>query len=473
MADNDWWLIGTVKIPENKKDELNGYVLQLLDRCGIRKTKEITLGEKKVTVIKKVAPDENGIVHFDYSIFEKIHRKVCTYDMNTCKLNTPATGGNEFALAVNFIMTLQESYTNGACYMMHKDKLVKYVTVYLKIIYSILGKKFYLDNRGRLWEMLLFFRNHEKSVKVSEEDILCGISWDYTHMDLAQGRVLLDLTNSEVSPCENQDKITTRDEIENAGYGARRVYLFDLLTRLQNTDDKSLNSYLMELLEADLVKRKQLAERDDDYGALAQLSLYMLPASIISIYAIAKKSDFWETWDSFHINGYTDTLIRLRDDVEDTCEPDNEYPFYKAIERDSEDEFLEFWDGSNLNISARLKECIEDWKFRLPQMEDIATGAVESYLAEIIIDLKDDWNCRYVDEEFVDEILSHKEDIQFRKALVLFRDLTEEDIKYFPELTRRQAIDWVIKNNRHDCTAMMAYESLFINTEQRKQIFGF
>ena len=149
MTDNDWWLIGTVKIPENKKDELNGYVLELLDRCGIRKTKEITLGGKKVTVIKKAVPDKKGIVHFDYSIFEKIHRKVCTYDMNTCKLNTPDPGGNEFGLAVNFVMTLQESYTNGECYLMHKDKLVKYVTAYLKIIYSILGKKFYLDNRGR------------------------------------------------------------------------------------------------------------------------------------------------------------------------------------------------------------------------------------------------------------------------------------------------------------------------------------
>ena len=36
-------------------------------------------------------------------------------------------------------------------------------------------------------------------------------------------------------------------------------------------------------------------------------------------------------------------------------------------------------------------------------------------------------------------------------------------------------IDWVIKNNRdrYDRTVMRAYESLFINTEQRKQIFGF
>lgn len=67
MAGNDWWLIGTVRIPENKKDELSGYVLELLDRCGIRKTKEITLGGKKITVIKKAVPDKKGIVRLTIS----------------------------------------------------------------------------------------------------------------------------------------------------------------------------------------------------------------------------------------------------------------------------------------------------------------------------------------------------------------------------------------------------------------------
>lgn len=142
MSDNDYWLLGEVKIPNEKKEELNKYVLQLLEKGGIRKTEEIMLENRKTMVVKKAVPNEEGIVYFDYSIFEKKVRDTSTYNMNTCKLDTSDRGYNEFGMVMNLIMFLQESYTNGECYLMYKDKPLPNTNTraYLKLLHCMLGK---------------------------------------------------------------------------------------------------------------------------------------------------------------------------------------------------------------------------------------------------------------------------------------------------------------------------------------------
>ena len=75
MRDDLYRLEGTVMIPDNKKDEFNRYILQILDACGIRKTERIELDGRPITVVRRPEPDGQGIVSFDYSIFEKKKRK--------------------------------------------------------------------------------------------------------------------------------------------------------------------------------------------------------------------------------------------------------------------------------------------------------------------------------------------------------------------------------------------------------------
>ena len=99
-------LVGTVHIPNEKKAEFNAYVLQVLKSCGIRKTEEINLGGKKVIVVKLPEADENGMVLFDYSIFEKRKRETSTYNLCTCELITPDPGYAEFGIAMYLLMTL-------------------------------------------------------------------------------------------------------------------------------------------------------------------------------------------------------------------------------------------------------------------------------------------------------------------------------------------------------------------------------
>lgn len=96
-------------------------------------------------------------------------------------------------------------------------------------------------------------------------------------------------------------------------------------------------------------------------------------------------------------------------------------------------------------------------------------------LAEILLELRDIWNRRYADEEFVTDFLGHCKDIRHQKALLVLRGIMDEILKYFPELTVRQAKEWVIK----ECYAavggakLCGYVSLLTNKARRAALLGF
>ena len=471
MEKNRYTLAGKVNVPDEKKDELNGYVLALLDKCGIRKTEEIELGRRVITVMDRARPDKNGVVSFNYSIFEKKKRAVSTYDMTSCNLFTPDRGYSEFGLTMNMIMILQEAYTNGICYMMDKDKPLTYATGYLSLLQSLLGKRFELQNRSRMWDMFLYFRKHYSGITV--DDILDAFPWEYAEVDTEQIAALSSVEANH-SKLTDEGKEYKRSEIERMILKERKEYLYKIFRKLIAGECDDLKGFLRNLLQADVENRKEMALRDDDYGIIAELSLYMLPPVIVSVYAAVRCNEFWEEWDSLEINGYGDTIMQ-KEEVKQEERDIKKVPFYRVIERNSEDEFLEFWDGENLLLSDSLKECIEDWRERYEKTKVPPDMQVESYLSDIIGDLRDDWSCRFVDKEFVIEFAEHKDVESYKKALVLFREIMDEDLDYFPELTRQQAIDWVIKRNRNtfDFIAMSAYQSLLVNHKQRMKLLGF
>ena len=471
MDANRFTLFGEVNVSDNKKGELNGCVLELLDKCGIRKTEEIKLGGKNVTVIDYARPDKNGVVSFDYSVFEKKKRTVCTYDMTSCRLFAPDRGYGEFGLTMNLIMMLQEVYTNGHCYMMDEDKPMSYTSRYLRLLQALLGKRFMLRNRGRMWEMFLYFRKNH--CDITADDIWAGLPYEYADTGVVQIDAFFSMKGIK-DELTDEGKEYKRSEIETMELWERKVYLDRIFRDLNARECEVLKRFLQDLLESDVEIRKEMAFREDDYGIIAELSLYMLPPVVVSIYASVKNNEFWEEWDALEIGGYTDTILENNSEEQETDDI-KKTSFYRGIQRAYEDEFLEFWDGKNLLLSQSLVKCLKDWKERYEKIEVPMDMQVEYYLAEIIEDLWKDWNCRFVDKKMVTEFMDHKDSEPHRRALVLFREIMDKDLYYFPELTRQQAIDWVIKNNRNtfDLVEMGAYQSLLGNHKQRMELLGF
>lgn len=474
MRDDLYRLEGTVMIPDHKKAEFNRYILQILDVCGIRKTEQIELDGRMITVVRQPAPDGQGIVDFDYSIFEKKKRGTASYNTNTCELTAPDVGYEEFAVVMNMIMVMQEAYSAEHCYFMYKNEPCP-VDAYAVLIRSVLGIELEFSNRAKLWDMLLYLKNTSKYQNVTSRMVWRAYSFEFCDFIAEQFIAAIDIDSEELTVPDEPFK-GEKSDIKDAPKAKLGYFVYQImLEAVENGEKESLDIFLRKLLEADMQKRQELTE-DSQYGMIAETSLYVLPSVIVRAYALAIQNNFWDVWKKMGIKGYSEIITEKRtaDGVQHK-EYKRYISFYKVIQRDYEDEFIEFWKDKNLQLSSKMKACLSDWKenFRETRLEE--DFRMESFLAQIVIDLDQDWGCRLADQKFITEFMAHREDDNYKRALLFYRELMDKDIRYFPELTRKQAIQWVLRNNRDrfEFTAMSAFQSLLMNHKHRYEILGF
>lgn len=474
MREDAYRIEGTVKIPEDKKDEFNEYILRILDKCGIRKTEKMELGGQTVTVVRQPMPDEQGIVRFDYSIFEKEQRKMAEYNLNTYELKVPDRGYKEFAIVMNMIMVMQEAYSEEQCYFMYKDGPGE-IEEYAMLIKGVLGIRLKFPHREKLWDMFFFLKNTEKYQNITFMMIWHAYSYRFCGLNMDQFVAAAGVDDDELlipeKPFEGE-----KSEIKTAGIGCLYYYVYQNVEKfLENKEEESLKVFLRNLLDADLPKRQELAE-DIRYGMIAEVSLYVLPSVIVQGYALAVHQPFWDAWKELVIRkGYSDIFARELSEKGKEDERIYIIPFYQGIQRECEDEFIEFWKDDNLSLSDDMKKCLSDWKAQFMETNPEEDFNMETCLAQIVTELDQEWGCRLVDQKLVTEFMEHREDDNYKKALLFYRRLMNRDLCYFPELTKKQAIRWALRYNRpkFDFTEMGAFQSLLINQEYRYEILGF
>lgn len=491
MLDDVYRLEGTVRISEDKKAEFNRHILRILDVCGIRKTEKIALGGQTITVVRQPAPDEQGIVHFDYSIFEKKRRKIASYYMRTCELTVTDRGYNEFGVVMNMIMVMQESYSEEPCYFMYQDRPCS-VDAYALLIRDVLGISLKFPNRSKLWDMLLFFKNRRKYQKVTSEMIWNAFSVDFCDFIPEQFFAVFQIDSETMGALKDSFEEDT-SELNEASKGKFLRYVYQNIAEFtEKKETECLKDFLRKLLDADLQKREELA-KDTKYGRIAAASLYVLPPVIVLGYALAVHQNFWDAWKELGIKGYSEIITeRGRPNTAKLKKGESSLPFYKAIRRDDEDEFIEFWEDGNLHFSADMKKCLSDWSMHFAKISLEEEFDMETFLLQIVTDLYQDLGCRLVDQEFITEFMEHREDDNYKKALLFYREFMDESARHFlasirfpmnKEMTgrhflkwmKKKALRWVTRNNRHrfEVTAMSAFMSLLINHKHRYEILGF
>lgn len=470
--EDKYWLAGKVSIPEDKKQEFNEYVMEVLDRCGIRKRKEITLAGKSVTVLEKLQADENGIVTFDYSIFEKKKRQTSTYNIHTCELQTVDRGVGEFGLAMNLILLLQECYSDGNCVFMVNRRPV-YVDIYMRMLSTILNRKIYNHGREKAWDILLLLRESPDADMPSIRDIIILMFvYGFNRWNDSQMRAVLSAYNTDI-PKTEKDSITDRRQIREALNMPRMEYLYRIMSKEYRKDRQGLTSYLEKLIVLSLPEREKLAdEEDNNAGIMAELSLYMPLACFVNILAVLEKKEFWDVWDELGGKGYTDVYPSDKDD--ELSEKWDRHEFYAQILRENEDEFLEFWNGENLELSDEMKERIHTWRKLVDAQAEHLNIQIKPFLASILSDMEKEWACRYADEAFVQAVLLHQDDPAWRKVVFVLRQLMDKELERFPEMDREMAVDWSKTYRKSfDTKAIAAYCSLMANDVARQKVFGF
>ena len=484
-------LEGTVKIPEDKKAEFNQYILRILKVCGIRKTERIKLGGQTITVVRQPVPDEQGIVRFDYSIFEKKRRKIASYYMKTCELMAPDRGYNEFGVVMNMIMVMLESYSEKPCYFIYQDRPCS-VNAYALLIRDVLGISLKFPNRSKMWDMFLFFKNRRKYQNVTSEMIWNAFSVDFCDFIPEQFFAVFQIDSEMIG---DPKELFERDksEVNEALKGKFLYYVYQNITEFtEQKETECLKDFLRKLLDADLQKRQELA-KDIKYGRIAVASLYVLPPVIVLGYALAVHQNFWDVWKELGIKGYSEIITeKSSPSTAQFKEDKSSLSFYKAIHRDYEDEFIEFWEDENLHFSDDMRKCLSDWKAHFANMSLEEEFNMETFLIQIVTDLYQDWDSRLVDQEFITEFMEHREDDNYKKALLFYRELIDESARHLlasmrlpinREMPGRCFLKWIekkviwrtIRNHRHrfEVTALSAFPSLFINHKHRFEVLGF
>lgn len=482
--DNGYWIEGKVSIPEGRRAEFNENVRKLFRLCGIRKLEEIEIAGKICTVVHEPEPDGRGILSFDYSVFERQKREISTYDMNTCELHAEDRGYEEFGLVMNLIMTMQEAYSTEPCFLMRKDQVIS-VCGYALMIERTAGIKLTFPNREKSWNMLLFLKSTGKYEGIDAESIWDKFPFGYGKMESAQFAGCM--ACSYKSPYKPEKLFDgEKSELKEAGMMQRVYYVYELLCGLlEREEGEKVREFLKDLLERKLPERECLAQREDDFGSIAKASLYDLPPCIVAAYAWALQKEFWEVWFSLKITGYEDIEKREKKETQKEAEKETEEKepekkeriFYEAILRDNEDEFLEFWDTQDLYLSNDMRMNLEEWKENFAKIDESEVGNMdgEAYMADILWEMETIWGCRYADREMVKEFIEHCAKLPYQKCLLIFRRLMDEETEYFPELTKRQVKEWIVRRLcvREDRTQISGYASLLGNRTKRFELLGF
>lgn len=471
-------LLGTVSVPEDKKEELNGYVLKLMYMCGIRKTEKVNLAGDEVTVVSLPRPDKNGRVYFDYSIFEKEKKETSFYDMNTCQLVVKEEGYREYLVAMNLVRILLEAYSQETCYLCYEEK-PEYTKGYMSVIKGLLGRDFPLPNRAKMWDMLAFFRC-ELQKEISTSDLMK--IYDFSEKDDKQFMTayIVDLEEEhfmewatpkvdekiEKQSSENQSdtEISLKDCLVDSYRSIKHL--------VEQKQEEVLKEFLKELLSADIMTRKEMAKKEDAYGKLARASLYMLPPVIVRAFSVVIDKDFWEVWQDLQIRGYAD-VIESKEKEPKKKEEKVVRAFYQVIQRENQDEFVEFGDNQSLELSDEMTSFFSEQSVRMKEMQVTETFEMEKELHRLLHELEKYTDCRLVDQCFITEFMRHAKNPEYQKAILVFQEFMDEKVKFFPEITREQALAWVIRFGKKKQIFMSAFLSLLTTQEQRKRLLGF
>ena len=467
-------LIGTVTIPEDKKEELNDNILKLLDRCGLRKIKTVTVAGSKIEVSCRVAPNAKGIVAFDYSIFEKKHRKKSYYNVNTCELKINDCGFSEFGVAMMMALTMLESYSSTPCYMVKNDE-INGVNSCALLIENILGIRLRFPNRADIWGTYLFWRKNPDIHGTDIREIWQKVPWDFEKTNFNMMLDIIAVKDDTVLSKNFEIATFDKEQIAVAEHVERIKYLYNAYRELS---DNNMNpeDCLRSIIRKSLKERDEVSRGDSRLAVVAELSKYLTAATIIHVYALTVHEDFEETWDRIAGNGYYKDVIS--DEDADDKKKDGKRPqifFYEIIRRESEDEFLGENSNRELTISPDMKDELKRWKSMMDKISVSSYTDVAEELQDILNELNTEWKVRRPDISLIKEITNKKNYKSAIKILSLLRAVLDDGVEFFPELTKAQAKEWILKRTRcdFDRQKLDGLLGLLANKEKVMEILGF
>lgn len=486
----NYWMAGTFTLTdEAKKQELNALVLDILYTTGIRRRTTTKINGVKMDVVDIPKPNAKGIVHFDWSIFEKEERKGNYYDANTCELIMADCGYMQFGVTKCMILVALEAYSETPYYFMDKNGLCVGAGPYIRVIERLTGQKLVLEHRRNLLDTVAFFRKNYPELDIDVTDVDKSY-YSYYGKEMDEFEYLSSLCSDlEIKKLtvEQEDKIRS-GERNLEGTEILRVHKaeYDGLQMMKKTSGKKeiYWTYICRLLgmsyEDRIKEKKKQEEEHSELAFLAELATKVPGISLLRIYAQTYKKHIFDVLAETGTCGYWDIGIEFPKKNMNAWSNryDSKCWFYKVIGKENEDKCLAAWKSQELHLSDCMQEEIKEWVEEYQSLNDICVQEfdTEQALYQVLENLRTLWNRKwYISKPLVKEILSHKDDIRYKKLVYPLVQAFEEIYARFGELPKEMVKKYLLKDLQLRCYSerFFDYLDLISNRSHRRELFGF
>ena len=376
---------------------------------------------------------------------------------------------NEFGLSMNLVRAIMEAYFDTPCYLVAKDELCG-IDGLAGIIECLTGKILNFTRRNNILDTMVFFNSNDIYKDVTVIDLISKWPVEYGRFEHKQLMCAIWMEKGINEPAKTQ--------IQSDIHKMEKILLSVIEAMKAKPDEKEQYlDFIIKLLDLTLEERKKRAKPKENFAFLTEASVKVPGAALVIAYAQAFSTNFYDLWKKVGKTGYWDIEGEEKMDKDETNhQPIDKHFFQKCIMRNNEDEFMEFYDGEELDLSPERKSDIAEWKIRYADINDSDVDAIniEETLADLVKILHRVWDCKYVEKDMVEDFRQHKEDINHKKAIYLLNMLLQNKIDLFGEFTRNQALE-VLKtvNQKENAEYFSGYFDLISNNQYRNEVFGF
>ena len=357
------------------------------------------------------------------------------------------------------------------------DNIPCFIEDYTRVIKGMFGKQLSFPNRNKMWKMYYVLHKNGCDNITAREILETARTTEVEESAVGQFLTVFCVGSNEPIVPRNFCRIDKK-EFGNS-------FTLNILENIRQSMEELINTegkekaleFLKNLLGKKYAQRKQFAEEGNLYGTIAAGSLYLLPAMLGKAYSLITGEEFWKTWEKLDLGAGYEDIIRPKSDVPPIKDAEEDIEFYRALGKQNEDELMRYKGDKELKLSDNMQNAIVRWKRAYGQVteKEIKKLEMEKALKKLLEDFFYVWNYRVLDTAFVREFLKHKNDDRYKRAMIVLIELIDKETKYYPELTKREANIWLIREIR-DADEMIeinAYLGMLRNHLRRKEILGF
>lgn len=450
--------------------------------------------------------NQEGEAYFHFNYFEDDAWESAGYRAKDTYFFSGKIGWSEFCTVVTAVHFLYELYDDKAGMTEINGEIVE-GSAYIGWINHILGTKFSMKKRFRLWD------NFEQYCL---DRIDCGYS------NVAEGYDLTDVVPSllywalggtelaDICYIINGTDTLRKEELVPDSYSETVYQCKEALEQYfsKNTDDETKQiQKIWELVKSERKIRESIQEKELD--TVAEMSLKLPARVLVYLTSEMKKVDFWTTWKELYKDVYHDEVMQqyASDEViakraaaiespikqittsELLCD-DGPFAFYGTPEELkgspnyylSDDERAFWWDGSEEVV---LSKAMDIWLSDLSQqykqlMEEIVLEEwdKETFLKKLIsilVEIEAYYKRVFSFQNMFYEFLQNGTDKRYIAAVMLLEKLAEENKEAGKIIERAKSWDITSKNVTHNAgrMAMKRYLSVMANQQLREKYFEF